>query len=258
MNDFGPKRQASKDAVKARCGRPKKKPEYDKTEKIQEELEKAVALFAEPYDDREERDPDAPSLNEVARRLGTTTIRTRKMLITAGYYSTEASRKVQKLHDAGMDMQRIMQETGYKEASVYSYLPYSKGVYNLADPTLCAEQNRLFRKRKAACISLQEHLDDNEAEMYLWQAIEIFENYLFQTANGFPLRYTIRGGEIFFTRKEKSVTKATVMQAFLKVREIQKQEGFVSGPKKLGTFGASYLYAVFLRIGVCKKAPEKA
>lgn len=48
MNDFGPKCPASDNAVKAKRGRPKKKPEYDKTEKIQEELEKAVALFVEP------------------------------------------------------------------------------------------------------------------------------------------------------------------------------------------------------------------
>lgn len=258
MNDFGPKRPASDDAVKAKRGRPKKKPEYDKTEKIQEELEKAVALFVEPYDDREKRSSDAPSLNEVAKKLGTTTIRTRKMLITAGYYSTEASRKVQELHDAGADMQRIMLETGFKEASIYSYLPYSKGVYNLTDPTLSAEQSRLFRKRKATCAKLQVHLDDEEAEEYLWETIEAFENYLFQTAKELPLRYTIKGGEILFTKKEKSVTRATVMQAFHKAREIQKQEGFVSGPKKLGTFGASYLYAVFLRIGVCQKKSEKA
>lgn len=257
MSDFGPKRPASNDAVKAKRGRPKKKPDYDKTEKIQEELEKAVALFAEPYDDRERRSPGAPSLNDVARKLGTTTIRTRKMLITAGYYSTEASRVVQELHNAGADMKEIMRETGFKEASVYSYLPYSKGVYNLADPTLSAEQNRLFRKRKASCAKLQAHLEDEEAEEYLWETIEAFENYLFLTARGLPLRYMIKGGEIFFTRKEKSVTRATVMQAFRRAREIQKQEGFVSGPKQLGTFGASYLYAVFLRFGVCKKTPEK-
>lgn len=257
MKDFGPKRPASDDAVKAKRGRPKKKPDYDKTEKMQEEMEKAVALFVEPYDDREERSPDAPSLNDVARKLGTTTIRTRKMLITAGYYTTEASRKVQKLHDSGANMQQIMQETGYKEASVYSYLPYSKGIYNLSDPTLCAEQNRIFRKRKAASAKLQEHLDDEIVEQCLWETVEAFENYLFLTAKGLPFRYTVKGGEIFFNRKDKSVTRATVMQAFHKAREIQKQEGYVSGPKKLGTFGASYLFAVFLRIGVCKKKPEK-
>ena len=72
------------------------------------------------------------------------------------------------------------------------------------------------------------------------------------------MKYTIKGCELFFNRKEKSVTRATVMQAFRKAREVQQTEGFVSGPKKLRTFGASYLYAVFLRLGVCQKEPEEA
>ena len=68
---------------------------------------------------------------------------------------------------------------------------------------------------------------------------------------------TLHGREgklnIFFNRKEKIVTQATVLNAFNRARQIQKDEGCVSGPKKLGTFGASYLYPVFLRIGVCTK-----
>ena len=30
------------------------------------------------------------------------------------------------------------------------------------------------------------------------------------------------------------------------------RDGVVAGPKKLGTFGASYLYPVFVRIGVIR------
>lgn len=258
MSDLGQKRPASKDAVKAKLGRPKKKPDYDKDLKIQEQLEIAVSLFSEPLDDRTERSKDAPSILSVATAMNTTTIRVKKMLITAGYYSTSISRKVQELHKTGMTMQEIMDATGLKEASVYCYLPYSKGVYNLDDPTLCAEQNRLFRKRKAACADLKKHIDGPDAEEYLWRTIEVFENYLFQTAKGLPLRYTMKGGELFFSRREKSVTKATVIEAFHRAREIQVKQGFVSGPKKLGTFGASYLYAVFLRIGVCVKKQEDA
>lgn len=56
--------------------------------------------------------------------------------------------------------------------------------------------------------------------------------------------------------KAKSVTKATAMKAFHQVRQVQEAEGCVSDPKKLGTFGASYLYPVFLRIGVCSKKSE--
>ena len=179
------------------------------------------------------------------------------MLITAGYYSTVMSRRIQALRDRGYSIQQIMEETGLGKASVNGYLPYTKGVYKLDSPTLYAEQGRLFRIRKAACESLWEHLETENAEMYLWKAIEVFAKYPFVTEKGLPLKYTVRGGEIFFNRKDKSVTKATVMKAFRQARQIQAEKGFVNGPKELGTFGASYLYPVFLRIGVCKKSLNK-
>lgn len=257
MSDFGQKRPASNDVVKAKRGRPKKKPDYDKDSKIQEQLEMAVSLFSEPLDDRKKRSENAPTIASVAQVMNTTPIRVKKMLITAGYYSTAISREVQKLHNEGRTMQEIMKETGLKEASIYCYLPYSKGVYNLNDPTLYAEQGRRFRTRKRACANLKKHIDAPDAEEYLWKTIIAFENYLFQTASGLPMRYTLKGGELFFTRKEKSVTKSTVIEAFHRAREIQAREGFVNGPRKLGTFGASYLYPVFLRIGVCEKKHDE-
>ena len=48
---------------------------------------------------------------------------------------------------------------------------------------------------------------------------------------------------MFVSRKNKSITRATVNVAFRKLLELGCA---VSGPKKLGTFGASYVYAVFL------------
>ena len=40
-------------------------------------------------------------------------------------------------------------------------------------------------------------------------------------------------------------------------RKAQELGGVVAGPKKLGTFGASYLYPVFVRIGIVKKIREQ-
>lgn len=59
--------------------------------------------------------------------------------------------------------------------------------------------------------------------------------------------YRIHGGEMFVDRRTKSITQSTVMIAY---RRALEQNCFVSGPKKLGTFGASYLYPVFLWIGI--------
>lgn len=257
MSDIGPKRQMQECVEKAKRGRPEKKPGYDKAEVIDDLLQKAVELFEEPFDDRQERSEDAPSLSYVAESLGISKPKARKLLITAGYYSTALSRQIQKLQNEGLSISEIVERTGLGQTSVHCYLPYSKGAYNLENPTLYAEQGRLYRKRKCVCEELADHLDCAEAEQYLWEAIEAFAGYPFFTAKGLPLKYTVKGGELFFNRKEKSITRATVMEAFHKARELQKTYGFVSGPKKLGTFGASYLYAVFLRIGVCcKKACE--
>ena len=106
MNDFGPKRPMSEDAlcvpadtVKTKRGRPKKKPGYDRAEVIDDLLVKAVEFFGTPFDDREERPEDAPTIVSVANALQITPIKVRKMLITAGYYSTAMSRKVQALQD---------------------------------------------------------------------------------------------------------------------------------------------------------------
>lgn len=69
----------------------------------------------------------------------------------------------------------------------------------------------------------------------------------FLTAKGLRFTYKIKGGEMFVNRKSKSITQAAVFMAFRKAVELG---GVIAGPKKLGTFGASYLYPVFVRIGV--------
>lgn len=245
--------EVSTDTVKRKRGRPKKKPGYDRDEVIERMIQQGVELFSEPYDDRRERSPDAPTLVDVANAMGTTTLKVRKILVTAGYYSTGVSRRVQELYSSGCSVQEIMETTGLSSASVNTYLPYSKGAYKLEKPTLYAEQRRLYRKRETVCCELQKHLDTENAEKLLWDAIEAFEGYPFTTDSGLPFKYTVKGGEVFFNRKTKSITRASVIKAYHRARQIQIDEGFVGGPKLLGTFGASYLYSVFLRVGVCTR-----
>ena len=241
-----------------KIGRPKKKPEYDKDKTMQELLNRAIDLLDEHYDDRDLRDPAAPSLRSVAEELHTMLIRARKLLITADYYSTVTSRKVQHLSAKGLTIKEISEQTGLSEASVYSYLPYTKGVYNLDERSLNAERGRMFKKRKEACEQLQEHLDQPDAIIYMWSAILAFQDYPFATAKGYPFKYTVKGWEIFFSRKEKSITKASVVLAYQRALQIQRQEGCVTGPKRIGTFGASYLYPIFLRLGFISRTPLKS
>ncbi len=119
--------------------RPKKKIS-DPALSMEALLKKAVELFREPYDDRDERDADLPSLRSVADQLNTTILRTRKLLITAEYYSTETSRLVQTLTNEGVGMEEIMAATGLKRASINSYLPYKNLAFNLDQTTVNADR----------------------------------------------------------------------------------------------------------------------
>lgn len=80
MSDIGHKsRECGKQSPPAKRGRPRKDPELvlrEKEEelkirdqKIRELLDRAVELFEIPYDDRDERPPDAPTISYVAEEM---------------------------------------------------------------------------------------------------------------------------------------------------------------------------------------------
>ena len=87
-----------------------------------------------------------------------------------------------------------------------------------------------------------------------WAMLLARQGETFYTAKKLPFTYTIRGGEVFVDRRSKSITRATVNAAFRRAKQIEAEGGLVDGPKKLGTFGASYLYPIFLRLGVLKSS----
>ncbi len=91
----------------------------------------------------------------------------------------------------------------------------------------------------------------------VWDTLTVLAGLPFQTCKGLDFTYEIRGNEMFVSRKEKSITRATVEISFRKAIAVQKKEGAVTGPKKLGTFGASYLYPVFLQLKIIQGFPAK-
>lgn len=94
--------------------------------------------------------------------------------------------------------------------------------------------------------------DMEAAREVLWEALSAFAGDPFKTAKGLSYTYSIRGNEMFFTRKEKSVTRASVNRAFDTVLRLQREGTAITGPKMLRCFGASYLYPIFIRIGVVR------
>lgn len=114
-----------------------------------QEFMDAVAEAFGTYDDRE--DKTFPGLNAVATEFGITALKVRKLLITAGVYSTHLSRLVLELYDGGAKLDQIMKITGLSRASVHSYLPYTKIPYKLEELSANAERIRLYRERKKKC-----------------------------------------------------------------------------------------------------------
>ena len=109
----------------------------------------------------------------------------------------------------------------------------------------------------------QFHTITNPADDAIWSFIISLAGEIFHTARGLPFSYHQKIsrtgeplGELVIGRKEKTITRSTVLLAYEKALELMTIEDCVSGPKKLGCFGASYLYPVFLELGICRK--EKA
>lgn len=88
----------------------------------------------------------------------------------------------------------------------------------------------------------------------LWIAVSSLQGRTYTTSKGLPFTITVKGNELFVSRKEKSITRATVDMAYQQVLKLQEAREVIDGPKKLGTFGASYLYPLFIALGVIEAA----
>ena len=238
---------------------------------MEELIARAVEAAKAPF--TPERKAELPSLRSVAEELGTTVIRTRKLLITAGFFTSPTATTVQKLKAEGKTIEEIGAALRLKPAAVYGYLPYDNLAYNLPETTSNADRHKRYRATK----KLRAEVDKGDIEKTssaLWRCVIIFENYPFSTSgrgsrSGVEYTYQVsrRGGSggrhyagdsvqgygnelwvvIEGEKKEKSISRSTVELGFQKYLEVLKTEGAVSGPKKLGVFGASYLLPLFQR-----------
>lgn len=238
---------------------------------MEELIARAVEVAQAPF--TPDRSSDLPSLRSIAEQLGTTVIRTRKLLITAGYFTSPTAIAVQKLKAEGKTIEEIGAALKLKSAAVYGYLPFSLRAYNLPETTSNADRHKRYRATK----KLRAAVETDNAEKIsaaLWRCIIVFEGYPFSTSgrglrSGVEYAYHVTrrgssggrhyegesvqgyGNELFIVqngeKKEKSISRSTVELGFQKYLEVLKAEGTVSGPKKLGVFGASYLLPLFQR-----------
>ena len=108
-------------------------PERSMEELIARAMEAAKAPFTPS------RKAELPSLRSVAEELGTTVIRTRKLLITANYFTSPLSSTVQRLKSEGKTIEEIGAALHLKPAAVYGYPPYEHRPYNLPETTSNAD-----------------------------------------------------------------------------------------------------------------------
>lgn len=235
----------------------------------------AVEIAQAPF--TSDRDPDLPSLRSVAEELGTTVIRTRKLLITAGFFSSPTATKVQELKSAGKTIEEIGEELKLGPAAVYGYLPFTWNAYNLPQTSANSDRHKRYRSTR----KLRAAVEAGEWSEQLWKTVIVFQDYPFTTSGrgsreGTKYSYQVGkksgacgrhykgkdvdgyGNEMWVTtygeekeggeKKERSISRSTVELAFKTYLEVKEHEGIVAGPKKLGVFGASYLLPIFQRI----------
>lgn len=114
-------------------GRPKKKPTYNSELQFQNFLQELREVYEE-----------SDSLRMLATELNISLLKLRKLLITAGIFTSDICTEVNELHQSGKKIPEIMEITGLSRASVHSYLPYTKGIYNAEEISLNAERCRAF------------------------------------------------------------------------------------------------------------------
>lgn len=238
--------------------RPKKRRETNTDDLITQLMETVTDAYLNPPENLADEN-GRMYLNLLAEEFSMTPIKVRKLLISSGAYQTDISMRINELYQSGNSIKEIQKIVGLSAASVSGYLPYQKTVYNLEVSTDVANRLRKYRNRKAMVNKLAAEVETEAAHTkdLLWEAIATFEDYPFKTVKGLRYYYTVKGNELFISRKEKSVTRASVNMAFETAVRLQREVLELTGPKMLGCFGASYLYPIFIRIGVIRDGKAK-
>lgn len=84
----------------------------------------------------------------VAKRLNISEQKVRKILITAGAWSSPLSESIANLSKNGKSVDEITEALGISRNAVLSYMPYDRGMQDAEYPTINALRIRECRKRK--------------------------------------------------------------------------------------------------------------
>lgn len=225
-----------------KAGRPCKK-SYDPITVMKELLSMVDAVFEEKQ-----------QIKATAIELHLSELKVRKLLITSGNLHYSITQEILELQKAGKKPEEIQTILGLSRASINAYLPYSKVPYKESEVSVNADRCELYRKRKVAV----EAIIDTDT---LWDALLLFQGYIFYTVTGLQFSYEIRKGrngeytkELWIDRRGES--KSLTMSSILKAYDNSLGAGIVERPKALGDLrGVSYIYPIFFRFGLIE-VPE--
>ena len=90
------------------------------------------------------------SVRALAKRFELSPMKTRKILITGGCYSTDISAEIEALYKDGKTIEEIAELLSMTTANVNSYLPYERIIYKMDERSVEADRQQRYRDRKKA------------------------------------------------------------------------------------------------------------
>ncbi|MCR5536991.1 MAG: hypothetical protein K6F05_06220 [Succinivibrio sp.] len=85
------------------------------------------------------------SIRRTAQKFKLTRCKVIKMLVTKGLYQSEEAAKVQQLRSQGLSVREIAERLDFSEATVSSYLPYTKVIHATSEPCAHTQAVREYR-----------------------------------------------------------------------------------------------------------------
>ena len=229
--------------------------------------------YNHPGADEKSRDGRKPQAF-LAEEFGISRLKVRKILITTGDVEYPETKRIQELLARGMKKQDVCEYLNMAISTLNSFLPYEKGVYNLAEVSIYAESSRKYRERRAAVLALQ----SAPSSYKLWYCACLFTGYPFVTSEpgdqaGVKFRYEVRaagdtderqhagpdaegfGDELLVIRtaggkQEKRINRGSLEDALKTVLGLRKKGEEITDPEQLNMEGAKYIFSMFKRFGV--------
>ena len=245
---------------------------------FQDYLSCIADCFEVSYDDRKSRPANAPSLRDVCAEFSISIPKARKLLITAGMYSTKQSRRVEELLQQGKSVEEIIDLTGLKKSSINAYIPYQYYSYYMDEASRQVADSAKYRRRQKAVRNLQKGILEAEETLddLLWHAVVQYQHYPFHTSSGKLFDYIIKRKKnaacsemlvISYEGENKLLPKRSVLRVFHNVLDaieykkkvnvnVSSKESIIptyAEPEEMGRiFGVSYIYSMFWKFGVIR------